>query len=96
MIQLNNLCVAVRGVGKLNVREMQQDSTYTLLLLSIPTSTLIYPASSVFGSLRGELVTVGNSVQFSTGPNEVRHCFCLSIFLAVLNVVLCHVQCLTT
>ena len=43
-----------------------------LLLMSIPTTSAVYPASSVAGSLRCELVTVGNSVQFRTAPNEVR------------------------
>ena len=53
---------------------MQQNTTYILLLMSLPTSSLVYPASSVIASLSRELVNVGNSVQFSTGPDEVRPC----------------------
>ena len=71
-IQLKDLCVTVRGVGDLNVHQIQQNSSYTLLLMSISTTSVVYPASCVVGSLRCELVTVGNSVQFRTGPNEVR------------------------
>ena len=73
-IPLKSLCIAVRGVGSLSVHQMQQNTTYTLLLMSLPTSSLVYPASSVIASLSRELVNVGNSVQFSTGPNEVRPC----------------------
>ena len=73
-IPLKSLCIAVRGVGSLSVHQMQQNTTYTLLLMSLPTSSLVYPASSVIASLRRELVNVGNSVQFSTGPDEVIPC----------------------
>ena len=73
-IPLKSLCIAVRGVGSLSVHQMQQNTTYTLLLMSLPTSSLVYPASSVIASLSRELVNVGNSVQFSTGPDEVRPC----------------------
>ena len=55
-------------------RHRTPSTTYTLLLMSLPTSSLVYPASSVIASLSRELVNVGNSVQFSTGPDEVRPC----------------------
>ena len=64
--------VAVCGVGKLTVHQMQLDAKYTLLLMSTPTSSSVYPAEAVIGSLHHELVNVGNSVQFTTCPNEVR------------------------
>ena len=69
-IQLRDLSVSVRGIGKLTV---QQDNNYTLLLMSLPTSTRISQAKSVIGSLslNHELVNVGDSVQFTAGQNEV-------------------------
>ena len=70
-ILLSNLDIAIRGVGNRTVQQMQQDTTYTLLLTSLPTSTLVYPATSVVGSSGQELITVGDSVQFSPGPSEV-------------------------
>ena len=71
-IQLKDMFVSVRGVGKLTVHQMQLDAKYTLLLMSTPTSSGVYPAEAVIGSLHHELVNVGNSVQFTTCPNEVR------------------------
>ena len=72
-IQLRDLSVSVRGIGKLTVHQMQQDNNYTLLLMSLPTSTRISQAKSVIGSLslNHELVNVGDSVQFTAGQNEV-------------------------
>ena len=72
-IQLRDLFVSVRGIGKLTVHQMQQDNNYTLLLMSLPTSTCISQAKSVIGSLslNHELVNVGDSVQFTAGQNEV-------------------------
>ena len=70
-IQLSSLCLDVRGVGNLNVQQIKQDTTYTLLMSSFPTSIYVYPATSVTGSLNRELISVGDSVHFSTGPNEV-------------------------
>ena len=52
--------------------QIQEDSTHTLLLMSIPMSSYVYLASSFIGSLNKELINVGSSVQFTSGPNEVR------------------------
>ena len=70
-IQLSSLCLDVRRVGNLNVQQIKQDTTYTLSMSSFPTSIYVYPATSVTGSLNRELISVGDSVHFSTGPNEV-------------------------
>ena len=70
-IQLSSLCLDVRGVGNLNVQQIKQGTTYTLLMSSFPTRIYVYPATSVTGSLNRELIRVGDSVHFSTGPNEV-------------------------
>ena len=70
-IQLSSLCLDVRGVGNLNMQQIKQDTTYTLSMSSFPTSIYVYPATSVTGSLNRELISVGDSVHFSTGPNEV-------------------------
>lgn len=64
-VQLQDLVISVRGVGKLTVHQMKQDKDYTLLLMSLPISTPIFQAESVIGSLNHELVKVGDSVQFS-------------------------------
>ena len=70
-IQLSSLCLDVREVGNLNVQQIKQGTTYTLLMSSFPTSIYLIPATSVTGSLNRELINVGDSVHFSTGPNEV-------------------------
>ena len=70
-IQLKDLCIAVRGAGKLTVQQLKQDKNCTWLLMSLPLSTCIYQAESVIGSLNCELINVGDSVQFITGENEV-------------------------
>ena len=70
-IQLSSLCLDVRGVGNLNVQQIKKDTTYTLSMSSFPTNIYVYPATSVTGSLNRELISVGDSVNFSTGPNEV-------------------------
>ena len=59
------------GSRELKVQQIKQDTTYTLSMSSFPTSIYVYPATSVTGSLNGELISVGDSVHFSTGPNEV-------------------------
>ena len=71
VIQLSSLCLDVRGVGNLNMQQIKQDTTYTLLMSSFPTSIYVYPATSVTGSLNRELISVGDSVHFFTGPNKV-------------------------
>ena len=71
-IKLNDLSLLVRGSEKCSISQVQEDSTHTLLLMSIPMSSYVYLASSVIGSLNKELTNVGSSVQFTTGPNEVR------------------------
>lgn len=65
------MTVAVRGVGNLPVYQMRQTAGYTLLLMSMSESIAVYTAESVMASLNSELVSVGNSVQFTTGINEV-------------------------
>ena len=70
-IQLQDLVISVRGVGKITVHQMKQDKDCTLLLMSLPLSTRIFQAESVIGSIKHDLVKVGDSVQFSTGQNEV-------------------------
>ena len=65
------MTVAVRGVGNLSVYQMRQTAGYTLLLMSMSESIEVYTAESVMASLNSELVSVGNSVQFTTGINEV-------------------------
>ena len=74
-IQLKDLSVAVRGVGKLTVHQLRLDIQYTMLLMSIPICSYIYPAQSIIASLQCELVNVGSSVSFSTGPDEVTSIF---------------------
>ena len=70
-IQLSSLCLDVRGVGNLNVQQIKQDTTYTLSMSFFPTSIYVYPATSVTGSLNDELISVGDSVHLSNGPDEV-------------------------
>ena len=62
VIQLQDLSVCVRGAGELSVHQLQQDKKYTLLLVSLPASTLISQAKSVIGFLNQDLVNVGDSV----------------------------------
>ena len=70
-LQLESLCVDVRGVGGLSVQQIKQDSTYTLLMASLCLKSFVYPATSLIGSKNRELISVGSNVQFTTGPNEV-------------------------
>lgn len=65
------MCVRVRGVGTLTVEQMIQNNTYTLLLMSLPSSTPVHQATSVVDSKNCALVNVGDSVEFSAGPHEV-------------------------
>ena len=60
---------------------IKQDTRYTLSMSSFPTSIYVYPATSVTGSLNGELISVGDSVHFSTGPNEVNFIVTASCWL---------------
>ena len=69
---LRDISVEVRGVRRTSVYQIQQDNVYTLLLMSLPITTCVYPAESVIGSLHRELINVGNCVQFTTGLNEVQ------------------------
>ena len=71
-IKLKDLSLLVRGSEKCSINQIQQDSTHSLLLISIPMSSYVYLASSVIGSLNQELINVVSSVQFTTGPNEIR------------------------
>ena len=71
---LGNLSVRVKGMGSLTVNEIRQHPTFTLLLMSISTDTPALSASCVIGSKNRELVNVGSSVEFSTGPGEVNLC----------------------
>ena len=72
--QLKDISVLVRGIGNLTVHQLQLDTRYTLLLMSMPTSCRVFPAESVIGSLHHEMVSVGSSVQCATGPREVSSC----------------------
>ena len=70
-IHLNNMDVLVQGCGTLTIRQMQQNSKFTLLLVSLPVTTLVFPAGAVIGYSDRELINVGSYVQFSTGFDEV-------------------------
>ena len=50
---------------------MRQTAGYTLLLMYMSESIEVYTAEEVMASLNSELVSVGNSVQFTTGINEI-------------------------
>ena len=41
--------VLVHGCGTLTIRQMQQNSKFTLLLVSLPVTTLVFPAGAVIG-----------------------------------------------
>ena len=71
---LSNLSVTVRGMGSLTLNEIRQHPTFTLLLMSLSADTPAHSASCVIGSKNRELVNVGSSVEFSTGPGEVNVC----------------------
>ena len=78
-VPLSSLKVVVRGNGFQSVERLQQDVGFTILLASLPLSTLVYHAGAVIGSLEGELINVGSYVQFSAGPGEVG----LQIYISV-------------
>ena len=71
---LGNLSVRVKGMGNLTINEMKQHPTFTLLLMSLSADTPLHSASSVMGFKNRELVNVGSSVEFCTGPGEVNVC----------------------
>ena len=73
VIQLKDMSVAVCGSGTLPVYKIQQSTRYTILLNCMSTDLEVSPVDAIIGSVKSELITVGKTVQFSTGTHEV--CF---------------------
>lgn len=64
--------MCVKGGGVLKLQHMISDPKYVVLLRSMPTDTPITSARAVIGSSKkGELINIGNSVEFCSGSNEV-------------------------
>ena len=72
VVVLKTLEVLVRGVGVVAVERLIEDPKYTLLLTSLSANMLVHPAAAVVGSSNSRLINVGNSVEFSAGPGEVK------------------------
>ena len=53
------------------MEQMLQDSTLSLLLISLSEDTYVQQAEAVIGHKNCELVHVGDSVEFSSNPSEV-------------------------
>ena len=70
MISLSNLDV---GKGVVTVQELLDSQDVTLLLTSLPSTTLVHSAAAVIGlSNSSQLINVGNSVEFCVVPDEVK------------------------
>ena len=75
-VPLSALHVLVRGHGSqtMTISDMQQSGNFTVLLCSLPITTIVNPAGAVQASSnKRELIDVGSYVQFSAHPEEVGH-----------------------
>jgi len=71
-VQLNDLEVLVPASGRQTLQQMKDSNEFTVLLISLPRTTVIYPGGAVVGySEHWELINVGNYVQFSASLGEV-------------------------
>lgn len=71
-ISLSKLKLQAEAADTLTIGQMLGDSTYTILLQSSDTDTMVYPSGAVIGcSDDHELINVGSYVQYSAGPGEV-------------------------
>lgn len=83
------LQVSVRGRGTVTLRQLMDEPQITLLLSSLSMDATVFSAGAVMGSSkRQRLIHVGNSVEFSCVPGEVRaQCvvFYISSYLTLLG-----------